>query len=814
MPFRGDQKTGRSVLAPLEDRFKAWLLPKVPGWLETYHLTLTTILWSVLIVVFSFLAKHDMRWLWGASAAIALQYVTDLLDGAVGRARDTGLVKWGYYMDHFLDYLFLCAILIGYSLLLPDAYKYRLFIIMAFFGAFMVNSFLSFAATNEFRISYLGIGPTEIRLVFIAVNTLLIVFGRTYMVRALPFVLAPATFGLFVTVYRTQRALWRLDMSAKHGEPTGPEPARRPDAGAFVRELSDSLSGRRVAGGLALAVLFAAAAWLVFVLRLGYPHHRSAAAGLYAAGWIPFVRSLIRRRAILRAHGRVFRRWVRPYLLHAGVGLLLIVLARATWVLVPARPSTLGAMTSGALRSQLDADLANLYVLDSNVRSLLAWAERSPLPGKPVAELVPAEKAEIRGFWSDFVAASMELEILKERYRGFYQIDYLVQPGLHADAFFVAYGAFVTQYDASAQVADAVMRTPFLATILNERNEQAGIPADSYFHMAQRLTHPDELLRLSAGAAYLLLVKKDVSRTRGLVPLVERRVKRVYKVLGSHPGQLVGAPLELLERVAFTAWFPFQKEVAMQMGDTRTSKRANFVTPALIASYRDKFMPGDLLLQRRNWYLSNVGIPGFWPHVALFIGTPNELDSYFAGLPVLRGGTACAYLKERCPAGFAGLARKSAQGADYSVLEALRDGVEFTALEVSANADYLAVLRPRVPKQAKLAALCTALGHAGKPYDYDFDFATDQALVCSELVYKAYADTPGFGFELGVVNGRLVLPPNDIAKKFDREYDTPARQLELVLFLDGNEQTGTALAREAAVFRTSWQRPKWDVLLP
>ncbi|MBW2998859.1 CDP-alcohol phosphatidyltransferase family protein, partial [Candidatus Woesearchaeota archaeon] len=176
------------------------------------HLTYTTILWCIGVLVFSYLAKYNIQYLWLVSLMLVLQYVTDLLDGEIGRRRNTGLIKWGFYMDHLLDYVFLGCLLIGYSVLLPDNLKYMQLYIMTLFGAFMVNSFLSFAATNEFKIAYLGIGPTELRLIFILVNTLIIVYGKTYLAMTLPYLLIASLIGFCITVYATQKKIWAIDM--------------------------------------------------------------------------------------------------------------------------------------------------------------------------------------------------------------------------------------------------------------------------------------------------------------------------------------------------------------------------------------------------------------------------------------------------------------------------------------------------------------------------------------------------------------------------------------------------------------------------
>jgi len=119
--FAGASKVNTSFLTPFERRLAPRILPRIPAWLETYHLTMLTLVWSSLILLFSYFAARNLRWLWGVSAMIAMQYITDHYDGKVGKYRGTGLVRWGYYMDHLLDYYFLCSVIIGYAFILPES---------------------------------------------------------------------------------------------------------------------------------------------------------------------------------------------------------------------------------------------------------------------------------------------------------------------------------------------------------------------------------------------------------------------------------------------------------------------------------------------------------------------------------------------------------------------------------------------------------------------------------------------------------------------------------------------------------------------
>ena len=161
-------------------------------------------------------------------------------------------------------------------------------------------------------------------------------------------------------------------------------------------------------------------------------------------------------------------------------------------------------------------------------------------------------------------------------------------------------------------------------------------------------------------------------------------------------------------------------------------------------------------------------------------------------------------------------AARDAAGHPPRVLEAISEGVEFTSLEHSAAADSFAALRPRLGKRDRAVALARAFGYAGRPYDFDFDFLTDSALVCSELVYKAYepgAATAGLRFELESIAGRRLATPNGMARAFDADAAAGRAQLDLAVFLDGSEKLGRAVEGTAEEFRSSWKRPKWHVIV-
>jgi uncharacterized protein YycO len=184
--------------------------------------------------------------------------------------------------------------------------------------------------------------------------------------------------------------------------------------------------------------------------------------------------------------------------------------------------------------------------------------------------------------------------------------------------------------------------------------------------------------------------------------------------------------------------------------------------------------PGDILLEKTPFRLTDRLIPGHWGHAAVWIGTEAQLTRMGVwNHPVMVG------YHEQIRAG-------------RSVVEALRDGVQVNPLAHFLNIDDLAVLRTNDgDADARKTAVILALRQVGKTYDFNFDVETTDRIVCSELVYLAYPRVP---WDTQRMAGRYTISPDAVAVKA-----LAGGPLDVViLYHDGTRVTGdqqTALRR-------------------
>lgn len=159
-----------------------------------------------------------------------------------------------------------------------------------------------------------------------------------------------------------------------------------------------------------------------------------------------------------------------------------------------------------------------------------------------------------------------------------------------------------------------------------------------------------------------------------------------------------------------------------------------------LAKVEPVLQAGDVIVTRHDDALSNLFLPGYWPHGALYIGDVAQRRAL--GLEVC----------ER-------------SGGRVAVLEAKKDGVLFRELEETLAVDAFVVVRPLIGRDHLKEALVRAFSHEGKLYDFVFDFRTADRLVCTEVVYRAFHGVGQFSFELSMRSGRHCLSAEDLLRQ-------------------------------------------------
>lgn len=153
--------------------------------------------------------------------------------------------------------------------------------------------------------------------------------------------------------------------------------------------------------------------------------------------------------------------------------------------------------------------------------------------------------------------------------------------------------------------------------------------------------------------------------------------------------------------------------------------------------------PGDVLVTRHERALTNLFLPGYWPHAALYVGS--EADRVRLGIAL-------------------DPARAARWSGSRRVLEALKDGVLFRPLDQTLAVDAVAVIRPLLSAADVAVGIARAATHEGKCYNFDFDFFRSDCLVCTEVVYRAYDGLGGLELPLFERSGRPTLSAEDLLR--------------------------------------------------
>jgi archaetidylinositol phosphate synthase len=160
---------------PLERPALAWLATKLPRWVTPDQLTATGFVGALLVFVGYVASRTHPNFLWIASLGLVINWFGDSLDGTVARLRRIERPRYGYYLDNSIDCIAQLLLAVGIGL---SGYV-RFDLCLLALSAYLMVSVLSFLRANVsgvFQISYAAVGPTEVRVGFVVLNALLIIF--------------------------------------------------------------------------------------------------------------------------------------------------------------------------------------------------------------------------------------------------------------------------------------------------------------------------------------------------------------------------------------------------------------------------------------------------------------------------------------------------------------------------------------------------------------------------------------------------------------------------------------------------------------
>lgn len=176
---------------------------------------------------------------------------------------------------------------------------------------------------------------------------------------------------------------------------------------------------------------------------------------------------------------------------------------------------------------------------------------------------------------------------------------------------------------------------------------------------------------------------------------------------------------------------------------------------------RDHLKPLDILFEKRKFVLSNFTIPGHWGHVALWLGTKEELQAL--------GVWDQEYFK---------LFRQKVEEG-FEIVEIRKVGMNFTTLKDFMNLDEVAIMRVNDLALSTDEIFSNLIEQSDKRYDFQFNAHTSDKITCTELITYSFGDIDWKQSQnLGLIN----MQPDDIAELSLRE----DKRAQMVLYLKGN----------------------------
>lgn len=165
-----------NLVARVERRALNWLCARMPRRVTPDMLT-TFGMFGALMVFCGYLGSNlDRNWLWLCVAGYMVHWFGDSLDGSLARFRKIERPRYGYFLDHSCDGFATTLLVVGIGMT-PYVEMEVALVALAGYLLMSIHAFLLVRVVGELRLSYMNAGPTELRLVLIALTLTMYFMG-------------------------------------------------------------------------------------------------------------------------------------------------------------------------------------------------------------------------------------------------------------------------------------------------------------------------------------------------------------------------------------------------------------------------------------------------------------------------------------------------------------------------------------------------------------------------------------------------------------------------------------------------------------
>jgi phosphatidylglycerophosphate synthase len=174
------QRVNDILLGPLERPALRWLAAHMPAWVTPDICTAVGVFGGAFTMLSYILSTYNPNFLWLASLGFIINWFGDSLDGNLARYRRIERPVFGFYLDHTVDALIEVMIFLGLGMTPYVNFKVASLALIGYL-LLSVLVYIRTSVVGEFKISYGRLGPTEIRVLAILLNTAMY-FGGVRMI--------------------------------------------------------------------------------------------------------------------------------------------------------------------------------------------------------------------------------------------------------------------------------------------------------------------------------------------------------------------------------------------------------------------------------------------------------------------------------------------------------------------------------------------------------------------------------------------------------------------------------------------------------